>query len=201
MLSILNVAFPFAAIGPDSVGGAEQVVAHLDTALTREHHRSIVVACEGSKVAGTLVATPRIAGPITEAARAAAHAHHRRAIEHAVRRWRIDLVHMHGIDFHAYLPPPGPPVLATLHLPPDWYPERLFDLDRPDTFLHCVSASQRARCPPGARLLPDVQNGVPVEALTARHARRRFALALGRICPERAFTSLSTQRCARGTRF
>jgi hypothetical protein len=86
MLSVLNGAFPLAAVGADSAGGAEQVVAHLDAALTREHHRSIVVACEGSKIAGTLVATPRFAGPLTEAARGAAHEHHRRAIEHALRR-------------------------------------------------------------------------------------------------------------------
>jgi glycosyltransferase involved in cell wall biosynthesis len=187
MLSVLNVAFPFAAVGANSVGGAEQVVGHLDAALTREHHRSIVVACEGSKVAGNLVATPRFAGAITEAARGAAHANHRRAIEHALRRWRIDLVHMHGIDFHAYLPPAGVAVLVTLHLPPDWYPERIFDLDRPGTFLHCVSASQRARCPPDARLLPEIPNGVPVDALTARQAKRNFAFALGRICPEKGF--------------
>jgi glycosyltransferase involved in cell wall biosynthesis len=187
MLSVLNVAFPLAAVGADSAGGAEQVLAYLDAALTREGHRSIVVACEGSQVAGTLVATPRIAGRLTETARGAAHAHHRRAIEHALRRGRIDLVHMHGIDFHAYLPPAGLPVLVTLHLPPDWYPARIFDLDRPGTFLHCVSASQRARCPPGAHLLPEVQNGVPVEALAARHAKGNFAFALGRICPEKGF--------------
>src|SRR3712207_7797581 len=29
---------------------------------------------------------------------------HRRGIEHAVRRHAPDLVHMHGIDFQAYLP-------------------------------------------------------------------------------------------------
>ena len=45
----------------------------------------------------------------------------------ALRRWRVDLVHMHGLDFHAYLPPAGPPVLATLHLPPDWYPPEVFE--------------------------------------------------------------------------
>ena len=44
-----------------------------------------------------------------------------------------------------------------------------------------------ARCPRGARLLPDVPNGVAREALEARHARRRFAVALGRICPEKGF--------------
>ena len=186
-LTVLSVAFPFAPVGPDAVGGAEQVLAQLDAALVRAGHRSVVVACAGSSTAGTLVATPRATGAITDAVRRRAHAAHRRAIERALRRWPVDLVHMHGIDFHAYLPPPGPPVLVTLHLPPEWYPPEAFHPERPNTFLHCVSASQRARCPRGARLLPEVPNGVALDALDARHARRRFALALGRICPEKGF--------------
>jgi glycosyltransferase involved in cell wall biosynthesis len=76
---------------------------------------------------------------------------------------------------------------VTLHLPPEWYPPAIFELERPRTFLHCVSAAQRARCPKGVRLLPDVPNGVALDALAARHAKRRFALALGRICPEKGF--------------
>ena len=58
---------------------------------------------------------------------------------------------------------------------------------RPNTFLHCVSASQRARGPSEAKLLPVVPNGVALDAPAARHAKRRFALALGRICPEKGF--------------
>jgi glycosyltransferase involved in cell wall biosynthesis len=186
-LTVLNIAFPFAPVGLDAVGGAEQVLAQLDAALVRAGHRSVVVACAGSRPAGTLVAIPRPAGAITDAVRHRMHAAQRRAIEGALRRWPVDLVHMHGIDFHAYLPPPGPPVLVTLHLPPEWYPPEIFRRERPGTFLHCVSASQRARCPSGARLLPDVPNGVALDAPAPRHARRRFALALGRICPEKGF--------------
>jgi glycosyltransferase involved in cell wall biosynthesis len=78
-------------------------------------------------------------------------------------------------------------VLATLHLPPGWYPPEIFHLDRPRTYLHCVSPAQRRACPPGANLLPEIENGVPVEALAATHARRRFTFCLGRICPEKGF--------------
>ena len=186
-LTVLSVAFPFAPVGQDAVGGAEQVLAQLDAALVRAGHQSIVVACAGSSPAGALVATPRTTGPITDSVRRHVHVAHRRAIERALQRWPADVVHMHGIDFHAYLPPPGPPVLVTLHLPPEWYPPAIFHLKRPNTFLHCVSVSQRARCPGEARLLPEVPNGVALEALSARHAKRRFALVLGRICPEKGF--------------
>ena len=186
-LRVLSVAFPFAPVSHDAVGGAEQVLAQLDTAVVRAGHASVVVACAGSRPAGALVATPRPIGPITDSVRRRAHASHRLAIEHALRRWRIDVVHMHGIDFHEYLPPAGPPVLVTLHLPLDWYPPDVFRLKRPNTFLHCVSASQRARGPSEAKLLPVVPNGVAIDAPAARHAKRRFALALGRICPEKGF--------------
>jgi glycosyltransferase involved in cell wall biosynthesis len=186
-LSVLSVAFPFAPVSHDAVGGAEQVLAELDAALVRAGHASVVVACAGSRPAGTLVATPRPIGPITDSVRRRAHASHRRAIEHTLHRSRIDVVHMHGIDFHEYMPEAGPPVLVTLHLPLDWYPPDVFRLKRPNTFLHCVSASQRARGPHEAKLLPVVPNGVAIDAPAARHAKRRFALALGRICPEKGF--------------
>lgn len=184
-LTVLSVAYPLAPVSADSVGGAEQVLSALDHALADAGHRSIVIACEGSRAAGTLVATPRIAGPIDDAARARAAARHRTAIAEALHRWPVDLVHLHGIDFHAYLPSPGVPVLATLHLPPDWYAPEALAPSRPETWLHCVSRAQHAACLPSARLLPPIENGVDVEALAARHAKRNFALVLGRICPEK----------------
>jgi glycosyltransferase involved in cell wall biosynthesis len=185
--SILNVAYPLTPVGPDAAGGAEQVLTQLDFALTRAGHRSLVVACEGSTVAGTLIATPARRGPIDDAARDAAHEDCRRAIQHAIEHWRVDLVHMHGIDFIHYLPPPGVPTLVTLHLPPEWYPPGVFAIDRPQTWLHCVSARQRRACPASANLLPEIENGVADELLTTRHARRRFAFMLGRVCPEKGF--------------
>ena len=57
-LTILNVAYPFAPVGPDTAGGAEQVLWMLDRALCRAGHTSVVVACQGSSVEGTLVDIP-----------------------------------------------------------------------------------------------------------------------------------------------
>jgi glycosyltransferase involved in cell wall biosynthesis len=187
VLTVLSVAYPLAPVGPDAVGGAEQVLTHLDGALVRSGHTSIVVACEGSTPAGELVATPREEGMITDAVRERAWREHRAAIRRALERYPVDLVHMHGIDFHRYLPALGVPVLATLHLPPSWYPADVFRVGRPETYLHCVSSAQRRACPPGAGLLPELPNGIPVDALAARHAKRGFALMLGRICPEKGF--------------
>ena len=95
----------------------------------------------------------------------------------------------------------GPPVLATLHLPPDWYPPEVFEPARPDTFLHCVSASQRARCPPGARLLPEVPNGVAgrrrwPRATPSAASRSPSAASVRR----KAFTSRWTRPGARAWR-
>lgn len=184
-LTVVNVAFPLAPVGPDAPGGAEQVLSRLDRALCGAGHRSIVIASEASAVAGTLVATPSPPPPVHQDTWRRAHAHHRHAIAQAIERYRPHVVHCHGLDFNLYLPPPGVPVLVTLHLPPAWYARDVFRLTRPGTYLHCVSASQRQACPPGAGLLPDIQNGVPVEEFASRHAGRRFVMTLGRVCPEK----------------
>ena len=193
MLTVLNVAYPFAPVGPDAVGGAEQVVCMLDRALVAAGHRSVVIAEDGSEVGGELLPLPvtPAAAPITLATQAAAHDAVRQAIGAALRSRPIDLVHLHGLDFLAYLPPPGPPVLVTLHLRHEWYPREALLPMRPDTWLHCVSTAQHWALlahlgPRAAKILPPIANGVPVEALAAsRHACRGYVLVLGRICAEK----------------
>ena len=187
-LTVLSIAYPLAPVSPDCVGGAEQVLSALDAALTEAGHRSVVIACKGSQVAGDLVATPAppAHGPISEEVHAARQAAVRQAAAHVLSTRRIDVIHMHGIDFLDTLPPPGPPLLVTLHLPPGWYPAPAFDPPRPDTWLHCVSESQHRTAPGGPRLLPPIPNGVPVAELGAvRPRRRRHALMLARVCAEK----------------
>src|SRR5690349_11565555 len=121
-LTILNVAYPLAPVGPNAVGGAEQVLTHLDAALVCAGHQSLVIAREGSRTAGTLLAVPHVEGVLTDETQKWAQHQQRTAIERALHHWPVDLVHLHGVDFHEYLPPSGVPVLATLHLPPKWYP-------------------------------------------------------------------------------
>ena len=186
-LTVLSVAYPFAPVGPGCVGGAERVLADLDAALHAAGHCSLVIACAGSRTRGLLIPVPRWDGMISEPVRTHLHARVREAVAWALDRWPVDVVHLHGRDFAAYLPPPGPPALATLHLPLAWYPAEVLAPRRPATYLHCVSASQRRLAPAGLSLLPDIPNGVDLERLRPGGRKRRFALALGRICPEKGF--------------
>lgn len=183
-LTIASVAFPFAPVTADPVGGAEQVLARLDRALVQAGHRSIVIAAEGSQVAGELLSVPAATGMIDDAARAQTHAAVRERINQALAAG-ADLVHLHGIDFPAYLPPPGLPVLATLHLPIDWYPADALRPERRRTYLQPVSASQASRAPSGAALTDPIENGVAIPDRLSR--KRGFAFTLGRVCPEKGF--------------
>jgi glycosyltransferase involved in cell wall biosynthesis len=168
-LTILNVAYPRAPVGPDAVGGAEQILTHIDYALVAAGHRSVVLGCEGSEAAGELIRATRQEYP------------------DIIGNAAVDLIHLHGMDFSEYLPGPGVPVLATLHLPTSWYPSGIFRLTRPRTYLQCVSQSQRRDCPPSALLVEVIENGVPEPRKSCVCAKRNFAIALGRICPEKGF--------------
>jgi glycosyltransferase involved in cell wall biosynthesis len=186
-LTVLSVAYVFAPVGPHTAGGAEQVMSALDRAIVQAGHKSLVIACSGSETAGQLICSGPLPKRFTHDLRRRAQQRHRRLIEEALRRWPVDIVHCHGLDFAEYLPPPGVPTLVTLHLPIDHYvPEALFEA-RSARYFNCVSASQRHTFPAVESMLPEVPNGVPVAQLTAYHARRNFALTLGRICPEKGF--------------
>jgi len=183
-LTVLSVAYPLAPVSPDSVGGAEQILSALDRALVADGHRSIVIACAGSGVAGELIAMPAETGPLDEGAKARAQARHREAVAWVLAHHAVDVVHLHGIDFSAYLPASGP-TLVSLHLPLAWYPRTALQAGRDDLWLCPVSESQAAEAPPGVRLRPPIPNGVDVDGFAGHAARRNFALVLGRICPEK----------------
>lgn len=186
-LTVLSIAYVFAPVGPDVAGGSEQILSALDRALVNAGHRSLVIACEGSDVAGELISIGPLPSAFTDERRLQGCKLRRRRIAHALRHWPIDVVHCHGFDFPEYLPPPGVPTLVTLHLPADHYPPDRLAEARLGRYFNCVSASQRRSLPANIAMLPEIPNGVAVSRLQARHARRGFALALGRICPEKGF--------------
>jgi glycosyltransferase involved in cell wall biosynthesis len=185
-LTVLSVGYALAPVGPDVVGGAEQVLSALDQALVAAGHTSLVVAPEGSRVAGRLIATAKLPVHIFDRERGAIERRQREAIEQALSEHRIDLIHAHGLDFAEHLPETNLPTLITLHLPAEFYPPATLTA-RSNTWFNCVSAAQQRRFPSLPHMLDPILNGVPVDRLRACHARRNFALALGRICPEKGF--------------
>ena len=186
-LTVLNIGYALSPVGPDVAGGAEQVLSALDHALVAAGHRSIVVGPEGSRPAGALVATASLPTPLTEDARQFMQERQREAIAEALARWPADVIHAHGLDFAEHLPEPGIPTLVTLHLPAEFYPAGAVSAARPRTWFNCVSAGQQRTFPRLPNMQPPILGGVPVDRLQARHAKRNFVLALGRICPEKGF--------------
>jgi glycosyltransferase involved in cell wall biosynthesis len=185
-LTVLSVAFPFAPVGRDPVGGAEQVLRHIDRALVAAGHRSLVVAEEGSQIAGTLISIPAQRGLLSEASREMSYRSVRETLGRVLQAEPVDVVHMHGFDFHSYLPAAGPPVLVTLHLPLEWYPAGVLDVASRGVWLQPVSSSQASRARCTLKLLTPIENGVDLECFP-RVRKRSFALVLGRVCPEKGF--------------
>jgi glycosyltransferase involved in cell wall biosynthesis len=196
-LTVLQVAYPLAPVSRDAVGGAEQIVSLLDRAVVASGHRSVVVACSGSAVDGILHSNGCDPNQdLDDDLRRRAQEAQEVAIAAALRRWPVDLIHMHGIDFDAYLPDSNIPVLVTLHLPLSWYAaEALLPRGR-HIYFNCVSRSQQSGSPVGTMLLPPIENGVPVAELGWRRRSGSFALALGRLCPEKGF-HLAIEVCRR----
>lgn len=185
-MRILNIAFALAHVGDDAVGGVEQVVAMLDQAIPTAGHESIVVASEGSRVRGELVATPRQPERVDQSYYAVRYAEQKRAIEKALASGPVDVVHMHGLDFHEFIPETAAPVLVTLHMPPSWYPQHIWNLPGQGLHFNCVSLSQSRAVPAGVPIRCVVPNGVriPEVAVLPREARSG-AVVVGRICPEK----------------
>ncbi|HVV45974.1 MAG TPA: glycosyltransferase [Bryobacteraceae bacterium] len=184
-LTVLSVAWPFAPVGPDPVGGAEQILSDLDRALVSQGHVSLVAACEGSRPAGRLFAAPLPpAGTLDEATLRSTHVRFQAAIDRALASRKVQVIHMHGFDFHEYSLPPDIPVLVTLHLPTNWYPKDIWERYEGRVLFQFVSEAQRRSGPPALRDSPVVPNGVRLPAVW-RARKDDFALALGRVCPEK----------------
>lgn len=185
-LTVISVAFPFAVVNADPVGGAEQVLARLDQALIAAGHRSIVISADGSRPAGELIAIPQPKGAIDQSEWERTHVLLRRIIADSVRRNSADVIHMHGTDFHLYLPPPGPPVLATLHMPFSYYDRQALEPERSRTWINGVSRFQHRGYATLRRLVGPIENGVSPPSIRTG-PKRPYALAMGRICPEKGF--------------
>lgn len=183
-LTILTIAYPFARLGLDAIGGAEQIATALDAAVVARGWRSIVIAHAASRTAGSLIGTSVPDDLITPKLQHAVERSHQANIDHAFATFPIDLVHMHDFYFHRYDLPRRLQALVTLHLPPSWYPASVWNLTS-NFQLQCVSQTQRNACPAHVRSrMTMVENGVRIPA-AATLRKGRFALMLSRICPEK----------------
>lgn len=184
-LTVLSVAFPYAPVGPAGVGGAERILAVLDEALVRAGQRSLVVACGESVVAGELVPVVSPAGQITDPERATTRKAVQAAIDRAIAESRVDVVHLHGLDFHEYRVPDHVPVIVTLHLPIPWYQAEVWSRWAGRARFCCVSQSQRRTAPPALGRVSVIENGVAVPKQPPSGVRGNYAVTMGRICPEK----------------
>ena len=180
--TVLSVAYPLAPVSLATTGGAEQVLASIDSALVRAGHRSIVIARGDSLILGELVGIPVMESLLDDEAKVRAQSATRDAITRTLSGTHIDLVQLHGIDFASYIPDTTVPVLATLHLPPEWYPPEIFSSR---LALHCVSESQHRSCPPASNLLPPIPNGVDLNLYRPAFEPGHYVLLVARICPEK----------------
>lgn len=183
-LTILSVAYAFAPVGPRAVGGAEQILTELDSALTAAGHNSLVLACEGSHAAGRLFPMPCLGLRLHDGKNKLRWKKQRQSnLDHILATRHVDLVHMHGLDFYEYKLPSDVPVLVTLHLPISWYPHDVWGRVPANVQFQCVSETQRLSGPPELQEAPVIRNGVSLPASTEK--KGDFAIALGRICPEK----------------
>jgi glycosyltransferase involved in cell wall biosynthesis len=185
-MTVLNVGFPLATVSPSTPGGAEHILALIDDALVQAGHRSIVVAPAGSSCRGKLLPAAPVPSHFDEETHVKVCEEQRRIIQRALAEFPIDVIHMHGIDFHKYLPTTKVPVVVTLHLPPSWYPGEVFDAASRDLHLVCVSQSQARSCPAKARIEAVIENGVRLPEFRST-PKQDYVVALGRVCPEKGF--------------
>jgi glycosyltransferase involved in cell wall biosynthesis len=189
-LHVLSVAYPFAPVSADAVGGVEQVVASLDSALVAAGHQSTLLAGRGSRAMGRLVAVDVGTGELSAERLDAARRRYRRVLELLLAQQHFDLMHFHGCDCADYLSAPLPrrvPKLVTLHVPCDWYEPGLFRAEL-DLRFSCVSEWQRGQLPPRIAPCATIPNGVDlVRWRPLDEPAGDYVLCLGRISPDKGF--------------
>jgi len=186
-LTVLSVSYPLAKVSPATAGGAEQVLVAIDSGLVSAGHRSLVLAPEGSRCNGLLIAAQVPSGVLDESAKREARRTFKELLDRTLTRYSVDVVHMHGVDFYEYLPESDVPIVVTTHLPLSWYPRRRL-LHKPvNVLLVGVSDFQARTAPPEVEIDCVIPNGVDIEEFGPRRQAGDYVLAMGRLCPEKGF--------------
>jgi glycosyltransferase involved in cell wall biosynthesis len=183
-MRILYVAYPLLPVTDDSAGGAEQMLFLLEAEISRRGHQTTVAACDGSHVAGELLATGAASdGNDRLEQREAEHSAH--IMQYLRRGNRFDLIHDKSHSFWRHAREVTIPVLATLHLPRSFYDPETFDHIPPNVYFNCVSRSQADTLSDLPRMVDVVENGIAVNRFPFTPGKQDFLLWLGRFCEEK----------------
>ena len=203
-IRVLYVSYPLLTVSEESAGGAEQMLWTLEREMYARGIATTVAASAGSRVSGELFST---GDPCTQP-----DDFERRNLEHQNRTVEFirmnagqgtpfDLVHDKSGSFWPRASEIDVPVLATLHLPRNFYPRQYFENVPANVSFNCVSESQ-ARDFPDLKSMPAVvPNGILLERFSTKlipgndaprngPSARKFPsrtslLWLGRICEEK----------------
>jgi glycosyltransferase involved in cell wall biosynthesis len=184
-LTVLSVSYPLAQVSARTAGGAEQVLATLDKAIVEAGNRSLVLAPAGSRCTGLLLPAQVSASVLDETAKRNARHTFKKLLDRALDEFSVDVVHMHGLDFHEYLPEYDIPIVVTLHLPLSWYAEQALRIIPSSVSLVYVSKSQACTTLGGARIDRVIPNGIELGHFRPSGRKSNYAVVMSRICPEK----------------
>ncbi|HEU5336910.1 MAG TPA: glycosyltransferase family 4 protein [Terriglobales bacterium] len=194
-LRILYIAYPLLPVSDASAGGAEQMLWVTEQHMAQRGHRTMVAACDGSQVAGDLLATGAVPEQPDWFARRDRE-HNRRILQFLSRclgkSRRLHLVHDMSGTFWPHADGTSAPVLATLHLPRSFYPPAMFANIPANVCFTCVSESQARTFRDLPRMLGVVRNGIELEHFSPAAEKQPYLLWLGRLCEEKG-THLAIQ--------
>src|SRR5215471_6971189 len=162
-MRILYIAYPLLTVSEDSAGGAEQVLWILEREMSHRAVATTVAASAGSRVAGELLVTGEPCTRPDDFERRNRE-HQDRIVEwirHSAHSGRsFDLVHDMSGTFWPRAGEIEAPVLATLHLPRDFYPPQLFKNVSANVAFNCVSQAQAGTFRDLGALAGVVRNGI-----------------------------------------
>ncbi len=185
-LSILYIAYPLLPVTAEGAGGAEQMLLVLEREMAAAGHQTTVAAAAGSQVSGRLLVTGEPAdGPDQYEQR---EREHNACILEYLRTHpdEFDLIHDKSGSFFRHAAECPVPVLATLHLPRSFYPEKWFENRPSNSHFNCVSQSQASTFSDMPNAPCVVENGIAVESFPFTADKDNYLLWLGRICEEKA---------------
>jgi len=183
---ILYVAYPLLPFSEDIAGGAEHVLLTLADEVSSRGHEVTVAAADNSIVPGHLLATGPPSSENDDFERR--RAEHEAAILNHLASNEYDLIHDMSGSFWQQAGAVPIPMLATLHLPPEFYPPNALWQAPNDLVFNGVSSSQARRFSEvlGVEGLEIVPNGINVDRFSYSEVKQDYLLWLGRICEEKA---------------